>query len=264
VTSARVSVPRALALGVGAGLLSGLFGVGGGVVLVPGLVLLGLVQHRAHATSLAAIIVTAAGALQPFAADGAVHWSGGAVVAVGAIAGANLGAAIMHRLSPTRLRQAFAVLVVLVALRMLWPDPLPSAGAAPELGAGLIAGLALLGVAAGTLSAVMGVGGGVILVPALALLFGFGQHLAEGTSLLVIIPTAVMGAIRHASHGYTDWRTGLLVGTAGLGGGQVGARAALALDEGWLTVLFAVFLLLMGVRLLLSATREARTRRAEG
>jgi uncharacterized protein len=248
---------RALALGVGAGLLSGLFGVGGGVVLVPGLVLLlHLGQHQAHATSLAAIIVTAAGAMQPFAADGSVEWVGGALIAAGAILGANLGATVMHRLSAVRLRQAFAVLVILVAVRMLVPSDLPAGTEGQTIDALRLAGLGLLGLAAGTLSALMGVGGGVILVPALVLAFGFSQHAAEGTSLLVIIPTAIMGALRHARHGYTDWRLGLLVGAGGLAGGQLGARGALALDAERLTVLFGAFLLVMGVQLLRKAGRD--------
>jgi uncharacterized protein len=247
---------RALALGVGAGLLSGLFGVGGGVVLVPGLVLLlHLGQHQAHATSLAAIIVTAAGAMQPFAADGSVEWVGGALIAAGAIVGANVGATVMHRLSAVRLRQAFAVLVILVAVRMLVPSDLPAGTESQTIDALRLAGFGLLGLAAGTLSALMGVGGGVILVPALVLGFGFTQHAAEGTSLLVIIPTAVMGALRHARHGYTDWRLGLLVGAGGLAGGQLGARGALALDAERLTVLFGAFLLIMGVQLLRKAGR---------
>jgi uncharacterized protein len=247
---------RALTLGVGAGLLSGLFGVGGGVVLVPGLVLLlHLSQHKAHATSLAAIIVTAAGAMQPFAADGAVEWLGGALIAAGALLGANLGAALMHRLSAARLRQAFALLVIVVAIRMLLPSDLPPGAETQAIDVWRLVGFGALGLAAGTLSALMGVGGGVILVPALVLLFGFSQHAAEGTSLLVIIPTAIMGAARHASHGYTEWKTGLLVGVGGLAGGQVGARLALALDAERLTFLFGGFLLLMGVQLL----RKARS-----
>ena len=67
-SAAAESLPRTLLLGVVAGAMAGLFGVGGGIVLVPGLVLLaGLGQHQAHATSLAAIIVTAPAALRPFA-----------------------------------------------------------------------------------------------------------------------------------------------------------------------------------------------------
>lgn len=251
---------RPLLLGLSAGVLAGLFGVGGGVVLVPGMTLLmGLPQHVAHATSLVAILVTAPGAVAGFAADGSVAYAAGAAVAAGAVTGAVIGAGIMHRLSATRLRQAFAVLILLVAVRMIFPisvEPGAAMAAADPLA---LASFALLGLAAGVLSALMGVGGGVIMVPAFVLLFGMDQHTAEGTSLLVIIPTALMGAVRHAKHAYTDWRLGLLIGAGGLVGGLAGAQLALALDAVLLQRLFAGFLVLTGLRML----RKARPATSE-
>ena len=242
---------RVLALGAVAGVMSGLFGVGGGTVLVPGLVLLlGLAQHHAHATSLAAIIVTAPAAAVGFALDDAVSWQAAAVLACGAVAGAYVGAALMHRISPGRLRAAFAVLMLLAAARLLWSVDLKAGDVQPAIDPALLAGLLLLGLAAGTLSSVMGVGGGVIMVPAMVLLLGFGQHVAEGTSLLVIVPTAITGAWRHTRNGYTDWRFGLLLGLGGVVGGLLGAQIALALSAQWLQRLFAIFLLLTGIHLL--------------
>lgn len=242
---------RALALGVLAGVMAGLFGVGGGVILVPGLVLLaGLVQHQAHATSLAAIIITAPAALLPFALEGAVSWPAAAALAAGAIAGAVGGADVMRRIPADGLRRLFGGFMLLVALRLL----LPGAGGGGEdvaaaLGAGALAGLALTGLVTGLLSALMGVGGGIVMVPAMVVLFGFGQHLAEGTSLAVIIPTALVGSWRHARNGYTRWRIGLIVGAGGLVGGLGGGTLAQLLPAEVLQVAFAGLLVLTGVRL---------------
>lgn len=248
----------ALALGGVTGLLSGLFGVGGGVILVPGMVLLARIpQHVAHATSLVAILITAPAALVGFAVDGSVAYQAGAGIAVGAVTGAVVGAAAMHRLSAARLRQGFALLLLVVAIRLL----LPAGGAAPPEAAidslWALAAYVGLGLAAGVLSALMGVGGGVIMVPAMVLLLGLDQHTAEGTSLLVIVPTALVGAWRHSNHGYTDWRLGLLIGIGGIAGALLGAQAALALPAATLQRLFAVFLGVMGVRMLLRS-RPAR------
>lgn len=246
---------KGLALGVIAGVMSGLFGIGGGAVMVPLLVLwLALPQHRAHATSLAAIIVTAASGMVRFAGDGEVGYAAGLSIAAGAVAGAFFGAQLMHRISATRLRQAFAVLMVAVSLQMLFGFT-PQAGAVALSGGAAIAGYVVLGVAAGILSGLMGVGGGVILVPAMVLLFGFSQHAAEGTSLLVIIPTAIVGSVRHAKNGYTDWRLGMILGAAGVVGAWVGASVALTLDAELLQRLFALFLLLTGAQLLRSSRR---------
>jgi uncharacterized protein len=254
----EVTTPRSLALGAVAGVLAGLFGVGGGVILVPGMVLLmRLPQHVAHATSLVAILVTAPFAVLGFALDGSVAYAAGGATAFGVVVGAVAGAGLMHRISPTRLRQGFAVLLLLVAVRML----LPVSGEGTALAAAddpvALALYALLGLAAGVLSALMGVGGGVIMVPAFVLLFGLSQHTAEGTSLLVIVPTALMGAYRHARNGYTRWRTGLLIGVGGAAGGLLGAQIALALPAQTLQQLFAGFLVLTGVRMLLRS-RPAR------
>lgn len=253
---------RAVALGVLAGVMAGLFGVGGGVILVPGLVLLaGLVQHQAHATSLAAIIITAPAALLPFAVEGAVSWPAAAALAAGAIAGAIGGADVMKRIPADGLRQLFGGFLLLVALRLVLPGTGGTeADAAVALGAGELGGLALTGVATGLLSALMGVGGGVVMVPAMVVLFGFGQHLAEGTSLAVIIPTALVGSWRHARNGYTRWRIGLVVGMGGIAGGLAGGSLALLLPADVLQIAFAGLLVVTGVRLV----RRARTAGTRG
>lgn len=246
---ADLSLPRSLALGVVAGLMSGLFGVGGGIVLVPGLVLLArLPQHQAHATSLAAIIVTAPAALAPFAAEGAVSWAAAAPLVLGSLAGAVGGATLMHRIPAGRLRLGFGVFMLLVAVRLLLPGGAEGAGGG-LLDAGDLAVLAAVGLATGVLSALLGVGGGVVMVPAMVVIAGFSQHTAEGTSLVVIIPTALVGAWRHTRHGYTRWRVGLTVGAGGLAGGVLGGVAAQRLPADVLQAAFAVLLVVAGVQL---------------
>ncbi|MDP8970184.1 MAG: sulfite exporter TauE/SafE family protein, partial [Actinomycetota bacterium] len=150
-----------LSLGLCAGLLSGLFGIGGGTVLVPGLVLLGLSQHHAHATSLAAIILTAGAALVPFARDGSVAFAPGATIAAGALLGAYLGAGLMRLVSARRLRQAFAVVALAVAVQLIAGGDPQSGGVVAPLDVPRLTGLAGLGLATGVLSALMGVGGGL-------------------------------------------------------------------------------------------------------
>ena len=110
----------AIGLGLGAGFLGGLFGIGGGVVLVPGLVLLlGFAQHRAHATSLAAIVVSATSAGIPFIVEGSVHWGYAGLLLIGSSVGAVLGARHVVRISPVWLARGF-VAVALVAAVDLW------------------------------------------------------------------------------------------------------------------------------------------------
>ncbi|HEY8339309.1 MAG TPA: sulfite exporter TauE/SafE family protein [Egibacteraceae bacterium] len=248
---------RGTLVGIGLGLItgvtSGLFGIGGGAVLVPLLVLvLRMPQHRAHATSLAAIILTAAAGMIRFAGGSSVDFGAGAAIAAGAVLGAYAGAAIMHRLSAQRLRQAFAVLLAVVSIQLLVGGEVTQ-GTIVLSGAAMVSGYVVLGLVAGVLSALMGVGGGVIMVPAMVLLFGFTQQLAEGTSLLIVIPTAVVGAVRHARNGYTDWAAGFTLGIGGIVGALVGASVALTLDATLLQRFFGAFLLLTALHLLWSA-----------
>lgn len=229
-------------------------------MLVPGLVMLGAAQHVAHATSLVAIVVIAPAALVGFALEGAVSVGPALVLAAGGISGAWAGAAVMGRISATRLRQIFALLLLVVAARLLVPSEIVTGGGALALDGARLAALAALGVTAGVLSAVMGVGGGIVLIPALVLGFGFSAAVAEGTSLLFMIPTALVGAVRHARSGYTDWRLGLMLGAGGVLGALVGAQLALALPAAVLQRLFAVFLAVTALRLLWSSRQVTPAR----
>ena len=108
-----------LLLGLGAGVVSGMFGVGGGIVMVPGLVLLlGLGPHQAHATSVAAIVAAAAAGMSPFALEGDVEWVAIPVLFAGSAAGAVFGARMIGRVPAVWLTRGFVALLVVSAVRM--------------------------------------------------------------------------------------------------------------------------------------------------
>lgn len=110
-----------IAVGAAAGLGSGLLGVGGGTVMVPLLVAFaGFSQHRAHATSLAAIVPIAAVAAAVFALEGVAEWGTAALLAAGAFVGAPLGARVMAALGERSLEAAFGAFLVAVGLAMVF------------------------------------------------------------------------------------------------------------------------------------------------
>lgn len=243
--------------GLSAGFVAGLFGVGGGVLLVPVLVLLlHRAQHVAHATSLVAIVLPAVVGASRFAFDDAVAWPAALAVALGALVGVQLGVVIMPRVPEKRLRYVFAGLLALMAIRLLvFGDGAAGDGAGvargtPDLDPVMLLLHVLLGLVSGTASAVLGIGGGAIIVPVLVVLFGYGQHIAEGTSLAVIVPTALVGAARHARQGYTEWRLGWRIGIGGLVGALLGAETALNLPGQTLARAFAVLLVIVTVLLI--------------
>ena len=111
--------------------------------------------------------------------------------------------------------------------------------------------LLAIGLAAGFLAGLLGVGGGILLVPAMVLLLGFGQHVAQGTSLVVIVPAAMIGTWTHYRRGTIRPRDALLVAAGGVVGAAIGSLSALSIDDTLLQRGFAVVLLVVAVRMLL-------------
>jgi uncharacterized membrane protein YfcA len=107
-------------------------------------------------------------------------------------------------------------------------------------------GVVAFGMLTGVLSALFGVGGGLVMVPFMVLALGSNQHLAEGTSLLVIVPTAIVGVTAHARRGYVSFKHAGLLAVGGVGGSYLGATIALQLEEGILQIILGAFLAVMG------------------
>ena len=239
--------------GVAAGALGGLMGVGGGIVLVPLLVhVLHAGQHEAQGTSLAFVTVTAAVAAVLYYHAGSLDLPLALCLAVGAVPGVLLGAALARRMTARRLRQAFGMLVLVTGVRILVATPAPAGLPHPWP---MPANMAL-GLVVGVLGGLLGVGGGTILVPILVLGEGYPQHLAQGVSLLMILPTGIVGGISHARHGHVmrSILPGLMVG--GALGALLGAFLAHLIHDRDLTRLFAIFLLLVGAQMIFGRGRD--------
>jgi uncharacterized protein len=112
-----------------------------------------------------------------------------------------------------------------------------------------------VGLAAGVLAGLFGVGGGIVFVPTLALLLGLTQLHAQASSLLAILPTAVVGSWRQRRYGNIDLRAAAFVGVASIAGVQAGVLLAEALPESALRRLFGLLLILTAVQI---AWRERR------
>jgi len=117
----------------------------------------------------------------------------------------------------------------------------------------------LIGLVAGVVAGLLGVGGGALFVPALTLGLGLSQLDAEATSLLAIIPVALVGAVRQRGHGNVDLRTGVVLGVVAVGGAVGGVLIANAVPERGLEVGFGLFLLFVAWRLVVRALRVGPT-----
>jgi uncharacterized protein len=120
----------------------------------------------------------------------------------------------------------------------------------------------LLALAGGAVGGLLGVGGGILFVPALAIFLGNSQLEAEATSLLVIVPMAIVGTWRQVRHGNVDVRDGVLIGILSLPGVVVGVVVANALPQRALELGFAALSLIVAVRLLVRGPAEPEAERA--
>lgn len=115
----------------------------------------------------------------------------------------------------------------------------------------LIALIIIIGFAAGMLGGMIGIGGGLIIVPALVYFLSFSQHKAQGTSLgLLILPVAILGVLNYYKKGYVDPKVVGLLALGFVAGSFLGSKWALALPQGTLKKVFAVFLLLLSLKML--------------
>src|SRR5690606_36539250 len=152
----------------------------------------------------------------------------------------------------------FETVMVAVAVRMALAPSVEGAGEVAHLEPLVLLGYIGSGLLMGLLSALIGIGGGIVMVPLLVLGYGFTPDEAQGTSLAAMVPISLLGAWRHARRGYTDWRAGAVLGVGGVLGAPLGALLAQAVAEVWLQRLFAVVLVATAVQLILRARRQRR------
>lgn len=114
-----------------------------------------------------------------------------------------------------------------------------------------IAGLILLGTLAGALSSLVGIGGGIVIVPVLVLAFGLNQHSAQGTTLaLLSFPVSLIAALTYYKKGMVDWRIAMILGVGFIIGGFFGSRIAVELPTALIKKIFAVIMIIIAVKFL--------------
>jgi uncharacterized protein len=256
---------RVLALilvGVLGGILSGLFGVGGGIVMVPLLMTLaGMDQRRASATSLAAIVPTSIVGAISYGVAGHVDVLAAVIIAAGGIVGSLIGARLLRILPIRWLRWLFIALLVIVAIRLFFE--VPGRGTGIEYTWPAILGLVALGLVMGVASGLFGIGGGVIVVPVLVALFGASDLLAKGTSLLALLPAAATGTVANTRAHLVSLRDGLLVGVPAALASFAGSALAFLLPPQLSTILFAILILAAVAQMVVRALRREKPPKAD-
>ncbi len=260
VTAQPYSKPSAVGmviLGFVAGMASALLGIGAGALVVPTLSgLMGFALKRAVGISLGAMVgIVGVGLVtEMVVAFDNIRWDLGFALILGAQLGVSLGGCVIQFMPEKVLRYLLFVLLIVIAARMLgFVGTNDIEGRFADDGLVSVLGLAILGVAefAGFLSVMFGLGGGVVVVPALVFLVG-GMifHSARATSLFMILPTAVTGALLHIRQKNAVWEDIWPVMIPGGAGAIVGVILANSLAAPQLHKLFAVFVVFAAARLL--------------
>lgn len=248
-------------VGTVTGTLSGLLGIGGGLLMVPILTLFGLPLVQATATSLIGVLLSAlSGSVQNLRTR-SLNWRVSGLLALFGIFTAQVGAWLGDRLPDAWLALAFAALLLFTiylmnlrrqlqqreALSLNHPAVAPGSSVpapTPPLQLPSIAGIGLL---AGGLSGLFGVGGGVVMVPLQTLFLNETIKSAVRTSLGAIVPIAISGLAQHAWNGNVLWIPGLCLGLGGIFGAQAGTRLLPKLSDGTVNQLFRLFLIALAV-----------------
>lgn len=235
----------AMLIGLVSGILSGLFGVGGGIVMTPGIqVLLGTAPIVALATPLPVILPTAIAGALTYRRAGEIDERAALWISVPGIAAAALGAALTDVIDTHVLLVVTAFLLAYQAIgifrgrRDTGSKPPRAVTAWTYVGIGL---------AAGFISGLLGIGGGLIMVPLLAGWLGMPLKRALGTSLLAIVVLVIPGTVVHTALGHIDWAIFAAVTLGAVPGALIGARIALGTQERTLRLAVGSFLLIVAV-----------------
>lgn len=246
-----------LVVGLVGGVFSGAFGVGGGIVMIPLMLwLLGYDQRRAAATSLAAIVLSSISGSITYFSTGHVDVVAGLIVGAGGIVGSIVGSRLLRVLPIVWLRWGFIALLVVIAIRMF--IAVDTRGAEFELTTGTIVALVVTGLFMGLAAGLLGVGGGVLVVPIFIALFGVSDLLAKGTSLLAMIPTSVSGSISNIRGRLLRPLDGVVIGSAAVVASLGGAMLALVMPPLLSSILFGVFVAVTAIQLAIRAIRQQR------
>lgn len=243
-----------MAFGTGAGLLSGMFGLGGGIIIVPGLMFaLGMDQRRAHGTSLAGVLPISMASIVTYWVHDHIDWGVTLWLAIGSVCGALIGARLLAVLPKRVLTLLFVAVLAIAGIRMFFE--IDTTGTT-VIDTGAAIALIIIGFAVGALAGMLGIGGGLITVPVMIVIFHVPPAVAKGTALAVVIPTALSGTLQNLANKNADLFAAMLVSATGIfsavGGGWVAAQMSAAISN----FLFAVLLMTISGRMLLQLRNQ--------
>lgn len=213
-----------VAVGLGAGALGAMLGVGGGIIMVPALTFLGLPPTQVASTSLFAVTSTSVSSTMAYFRQKRIDYRLAIEMAALAIPGAVIGPFLLRLLSAESFRLYFGILLALVGIYILYRNAILKEHTGHRHSAIVRAAVFGSTFGAGIISSLFGVGGGIIFVPAMLLAFGMSMQKAAPTSQLVLLMTSVAGVLTHSALAHPDYTYALALSAGAFVGAQAGAR----------------------------------------
>jgi hypothetical protein len=213
-----------VAVGLGAGALGSMIGVGGGIMMVPALAFLGMPPTQIASTSLFAVTSTSVSSTIAYSRQKRIDYRLGAEMAAFAIPGAVIGALLSGQLTPQDFRLYFGILLSLVGLYVAFRNSILKEKGEQKRSAGRRAAIYAITFGAGIISSLFGVGGGIIFVPAMLLVLGMAMQKAAPTSQLTLMMTALVGVFTHSALGHPDYLYAIALSAGAFVGAQLGAK----------------------------------------
>lgn len=240
-------------IGIAAGIVGSLLGLGGGIIISPILTLTGSLPSQVASTSLLAVASTGASSTLSYSIKKKIRYSVGIKIAAFAVPFSVIGALVSSSLNPDEFKLYFAILLISTSLYLLVRKPINENRRNQENRGRLISNTLLYGgsSAAGLISSLFGIGGGIIFVPLLFAVKRLSMQQSVATSQLSILITSVAGILTHSVLFQQDYVFAGSIALGALIGAQVGSFIAIKISERILTTLFSFSLIIISIQLIL-------------
>lgn len=259
-----------LLIGVISATFGSIVGLGGGIIIVPGLLYMAPVfldetisTATAVGTSLTVLIFTSLSSSLTFMKEGKIDFRSGWLYFVTSGPAAMIGASLTGKFAPRPFELSFGIFMLFMALLLMLRSRLKPAaiqwsitrtytdaqGAAHTYGYNIPAALAI-GFCVGFISGLFGIGGGSLFVPMMVLLFRYPPHVATATSMFVIFLSSILGSFTHGLHGEIDWYSVLALAPGAWVGGWLGARIVRKMSGVALLWVLRITLIVLAVRMI--------------
>ncbi len=242
-----------IVIGLAAGTIGAMLGVGGGIIMVPALTFVGITPSQIASTSLFAVTSTSISSTIEYSKQKRIDYRLGLLMAAIAVPGAVIGAWLSSDITQDSFRFSFGILLMLAGIYVLYKNSILKDRDKKSMGlkSRHYAAIATGSFGAGIISSLFGVGGGIIFVPLMLLILGLGMHRAAATSQLTLMVTSIAGVTTHVILGHPDYIYAIALSAGAFAGGQIGARLSKSAKEALLQKVLGAILIAVGGKLAL-------------